>query len=140
MNQQLILQPVAVLMLLTALVWLLMYVRRLSYILKNNIDPQSIATPEAMNSIIPAHIHGASNNLKNLFELPVIFYALCALLLLTQMVTVTDLYCAWAFVILRIVHSVIHCTVNIVNMRFAAYLLSSLVLWYMVINFACRAF
>lgn len=136
MNQQLILQPVVSLFLLTALVWAFMYARRLPFILGNNIDPQSIATPELLNAQLPASINNSSNNLKNLFELPVVFYALCAFLLLSQKVDEVFLYSAWAYVGLRAAHSLIHCTVNIVNFRFAAYFLSSLVLWFMVARLA----
>lgn len=139
MDQQLILQPVVALFLLTAVVWTYMYARRLSFILANNIDPQSIATPEQLNARLPASINNASNNLKNLFELPVVFYALCAVLLVTQNVDGVFLYSAWAFWGLRVLHSLVHCTVNIVNLRFAAYFLSSLVLWFMVLRLAWSA-
>lgn len=140
MKQQLILQPVLALFLLTGVVWAYMYARRLPFILGNRIDPQSIATPELMNARLPAAINSPSNNLKNLFELPVVFYALCAFLLLTQKVDGAFLSMAWAYVGLRAVHSAIHCTVNIVNFRFAAYLLSSLVLWFMVGRLAWSVF
>lgn len=140
MDQQLIIQPVLGMLLLTAGVWLLMYVRRLPFILGNHIDPQSIATPELLNARIPAQINNPSNNLKNLFELPVVFYVLCVLLLLTQKVDEVFLYSAWAYVGLRVVHSLIHCSVNIVNLRFAAYMLSSLVLWFMLVRLALAVF
>lgn len=136
MHQQLILQPVVSLFLLTGIVWAFMYARRLTFVLGNRIDPQSIATPEQLNARLPAGINNSSNNLKNLFELPVVFYALCAFLLLSQKVDEVFLYSAWAYVGLRAIHSLIHCTVNIVNFRFAAYFLSSLVLWFMVVRLA----
>ena len=136
MNQQVILQPVVALFLLTAIVWAFMYARRLPFILGNNIDPQSIATPELLNAQLPASINNSSNNLKNLFELPVVFYVLCAFLLLSKKVDEVFLYSAWAFVGLRAIHSLIHCTVNIVNFRFTAYFLSSLILWFMVVRLA----
>lgn len=138
MNQQLILHPVIVMFILTGTVWLFMYFRRLVYILGNKIDAQSVATPELLNSTIPAHINSSSNNLKNLFELPVLFYALCLILLLTQRVDETYLYAAWAYVGLRIIHSAIHCTVNIVMWRFIVYALSSLVLWLMIFRLALQ--
>jgi hypothetical protein len=47
----------------------------------------------------------------------------------TGVATGVFLALAWAFVVLRIVHSFIHCTYNRVMHRFTAYLLSSLVLW-----------
>ena len=140
MNQTLILQPVVALFLLTVLVWVFMYARRLSFILANNVDPQSLATPDQLNAGIPANINSASHNLKNLFELPVVFYALCAFLLLSQQVDEVYLYAAWAFSGLRVLHSLIHCTVNIVTLRFAAYSLSSLALWFMVVRLAWSVF
>jgi hypothetical protein len=138
MNQQLILHPVIVMFILTGAVWLFMYIRRLVYILGNKIDPQSVATPELLNSRIPADINSPSNNLKNLFELPVLFYALCLVLVLTQRVDEAYLYAAWTYVGLRILHSAVHCTVNIVMWRFIVYASSSLVLWLMVIRLALQ--
>jgi hypothetical protein len=139
-NQQAILQPVVALFLLTAIVWAFMYVRRLRFVLGNNIDPQSIATPELLNAQLPASINNASNNLKNLFELPVVFYALCAFLMLCQKVDEVFLSAAWAFVGLRAIHSLIHCTVNIVTARFTAYFLASLIIWFMVVRLAWSVF
>lgn len=135
-----LLQPVLALMLLTAAVWVFMYGRRLPWILASGIDVQDIATPEQVSAVLPAAINRPSNNLKNLFELPVIFYALCALLLATHQTDAHYVQLAWAYVALRAVHSLIHCTVNIVNVRFAAYLLSSLVLWAMVARLALQVF
>jgi hypothetical protein len=140
MNQQLLLQPVVALFIVTGIVWAIMYIRRLSFMFANQIDPQTVATPESMASALPAHINHASNNLKNLFELPVVFYAVCAFLLLTQRVDVLFLNAAWAYVGLRALHSLIHCTVNTVKFRFTAYFLSSLVLWFMVARLAVAVF
>ncbi len=140
MNSLLILQPVVALFVLTAIVWIGMYARRLSYMANNSIDPQRVATPELMTELLPATVNNASNNLKNLFELPVVFYALCGFLLLSQRVDAVFLYAAWAYVALRALHSAIHCTINSVQDRFTAYFLSSLVLWFMVGRFATTVF
>jgi hypothetical protein len=140
MKEESILQPVVTMFLLTGVVWAVMYVRRLSFIVRNNIDPESIATPELLNAKLPANINNSSNNLKNLFELPVVFYTLCAFLLLLRRVDDIYLYSAWSYVGLRAIHSLIQCTVNIVNLRFIAYFLSSLVLWVMVARLAIAAF
>lgn len=136
MDPSLILQPVVAMFVLTGLVWTYMYVRRLSFIFSHKINPQSLATPEQLAVVIPAHISAPSNNLKNLFELPVVFYALCVMLFVTGSVDSIHLYCAWAFVLLRALHSGIHCFINRVSLRFVAYLLSSLVLWGMVARVA----
>lgn len=134
MRQETILYPVMAMFLLTAAVWGLMYVLRIAFVRRNRIDLQSISTPEALNARIPGAANNASNNLKNLFELPVIFYVLCTLLLFLHQVDTVYLFSAWAYAGLRAVHSFIHCTVNIVSFRFVAYFLSSLFLWFMVIR------
>ena len=135
MNHE-ILQPMTALILLTFAVWVFMYIQRFRYIIANKIPPQSAASPEMLNTIIPEPINRPSNNLKNLFELPVIFYVLCLALLFTEQSDVLFINLAWAYVILRAAHSAIHCTINLVPLRFAAYVLSSIVLWIMVFRFA----
>ena len=136
MNPILILQPVACMFVLTGLVWAWMYALRLPYILRSRVDLQSVATPETLNAVVPARLNNPSNNLKNLFELPVVFYALCTLLFVTGRVDGFYIGAAWVFVVFRVLHSLVHCTVNRVSWRFAAYFLSSLVLWIMVGRFA----
>jgi hypothetical protein len=139
MNQQLILQPAISMFLLTGIVWIYMYVRRIGFMVSNGINPQRVSTPELLNATLPASINNSSNNLKNLFELPVIFYSVCILLLLIKRVDAIFLYSAWLYVFLRALHSVIQCTVNIVKFRFPVYLLSSLALWFMVARLAITA-
>lgn len=135
-----ILQPVAALMLLTFVVWLLMLTRRLHYLVANRIHPQRVASLEQVNALLPENVNRPSNNLKNLFELPVLFYVACLALLALQRVDATYLVLAWSFVALRVVHSAIQCSVNIVRLRFVAYLLSSAVLWLMIARFALQVF
>ena len=131
-----LLAPFAAMMVLTFVVWVAMYALRLPYILGNKIDPQSIATPEQMNAAMPVWASNPSNHLKNLFEMPVLFYALVLALIITGNQDPWMLKLAWSYAGLRALHSLIHCTVNIVNLRFAAYLLSSLALGTMVMRFA----
>lgn len=126
-------------MFLTFVVWLYMGVLRLRYLAANRVSPRRVATPELMNSILPERIQGPANNLKNLFELPVIFYALCAFALALQHDDALLTGLAWAYVLARAVHSAIHCTVNSVQPRFAAYMVSSIVLWIMVARLAFTA-
>lgn len=127
-----LLAPMLCMMGLTAAVWLFMYVRRLGYMLGHGIDAQQVSSPQKMAELIPEAVERPANNLRNLFELPVLFYALC--LMLTQMgwAQALDVQLAWAFVGFRVLHSSVHCTVNIVNARFAFYALSSIVLWTML--------
>jgi hypothetical protein len=66
----------------------------------------------------------ASDNFRNLFEVPVLFYALCAVALATGHVPGWLVAGSWVFVALRIVHSFVHCTYNRVTHRFAAFVTS----------------
>lgn len=74
----------------------------------------------------------AADNFRNLFEVPVLFYALVACALALKHIPVWLVYGAWAFVALRYLHSFIHCTYNKVMHRFPVFMLSLLtvtVLW-----------
>ena len=134
MNQNSIFIPFFGMMLLTIIVWVYMYYLRLSYIISNKVDPQSLATtPEAID-IIPAKVNTPSENLINLFELPVLFYATCLYLYVSQQVDTIYLAIAYCFFIFRVVHSVIHCTYNKVTHRFYVYVVSSLTLWIFIIR------
>ena len=80
----------------------------------------------------------AADNYRNLFEMPVLFYAACALLLATGQASPGQAVAAWVFVALRIAHSLIHCTYNNVDHRFAMYAASSFVVFGMWIALAAR--
>lgn len=63
----------------------------------------------------------AADNFRNLFEVPVLFYALAATALATAHVPGWLALGAWLFVALRVAHSAIHCTYNRVAHRFAVF-------------------
>lgn len=127
--------PALVLMLITFLVWLNMFIRRLVVTKAANIDLQDLATPEMVNAAFDNRTQAPSNCFKNLFELPVIFYALVAFISMAGLVDSFYLSLAWAFVGLRAVQAAVHCTYNRVMHRFLAYFAASLVLWIMLIRF-----
>jgi hypothetical protein len=136
-NQQ-ILQPMLGMMLLTLIVWVYMYVMRLGHIARERIDPQELTTASRAAKHFPEHIGYPADNLRNLFELPVLFYALCLYLYVTATVDGLYLLLAWAFMLLRVVHSAIQCTINRVHWRFIAYMLSSIALWAMLLRAALQ--
>ena len=61
---------------LTFVVWVYMYVRRIRFLTSNQVDPKDMAVPGALAAISPPEVSNPSDNLKNLFEIPVLFYAL----------------------------------------------------------------
>ena len=127
-------------MLLTGLVWVFLYARRIPAMQAARRPVQSYTTPETVIELLPDAINYPAYNLKNLFELPVLFYALCLLLYVTGNVVGLYVAAAWGFVAFRALHSVIHCTINRVMARFVCYLISSLLLWLMLIRAAVEVF
>ena len=140
MAQTAIFGPFFATMLLTLLVWVYMYVRRIGFITKNNISPRDLAVPGTLAQISPAAVSNPSDNLKNLFEVPVLFYALALYLFVTSQVDATYVTAAWIFVIFRVLHSVVHCTFNLVMLRFYLYLIAALAAWLMVVRSALAPF
>ena len=126
--------PFLLMMALTILVWLYMYYHRLTYIARNKVDPETLKSGIATQTEIPANLVDPSNNLKNLFEIPVLFYALCLYLFVTGSVDSLYMTCAWLFFVFRALHSAVHCTVNIVKLRFGVYAASTIVLWFMIVR------
>lgn len=117
---------------LTFVVWVVLYVRRITYMMKHRINPQDSSTPEKGKALLPENINLPAYNLSNLFELPVVFYALCLYLFVSGSVDQVYVAAAWIFFVLRVMHSIVHCTINRVMLRFKLYALSALALWFML--------
>ena len=112
---------------LTFIVWCRLYVERLGQMRRDRIRPQSVATSAQMSAKLPDT--RAADNFRNLFELPVLFYFALVVAAMSGQTGALVTGLAWAFVVLRAVHSLIHCSYNRVMHRFSVYLLSALVLW-----------
>jgi len=138
MNQAAIFEPFVATMILTMVVWVYMYSRRLPFIFSNQIDPRQM-TPLEFARISPPQVSNPSDNLKNLFELPAIFYAVVLYLYVTDQVDAGYLRAAWIFFSFRALHSAIHCTFNYIPLRFWLYVISAASLWFMVIRLAIAA-
>jgi len=133
MDQNAIFGPVFAMIFLTLGVWLYMYSRRIPFILANKLDLDR-TTREEFIAMSPPAVRNPSDNLKNLFEIPVLFYALAFYLHASGQVDATNLVAAWVFVAFRLLHSMLHCTVNIVRLRFFLYLIATLAVWFIAIR------
>ncbi|WP_257558154.1 MAPEG family protein [Sphingobium sp. CFD-2] len=71
------------------------------------------------------------SNLANLFEMPVLYFALVPLLILTGSASAAQVVLAWIFVALRLAHTVIHIGPSTVRTRARVYIASSIVLFAM---------
>lgn len=130
------LMPMAAMVALTAIVWVRLYFERIGEMRERRIRPQSVATSREMAAALVRT--QAADNLRNLFEIPVLFYALCLAVVSVGVATPLLVDGAWAYVLLRAVHSLIHCTYNRVMHRFATYVASSALLFVLWAAFVAR--
>lgn len=131
MNQNQIFGPMLILMALTFVVWVYMYAKRIPLIRSLDLEPNQL-TPAELARRSPPSVSNPSDNLKNLFEVPVIFYALALYLHVAEIVDSVYVLAAWLFVLLRAMHSAVHCTINVVILRFFIYAISCVVLIFML--------
>jgi hypothetical protein len=94
--------------------------------MKMKLDP-TLPRGEQMAQL-PAEVRWKADNYNHLFEQPTLFYAVGLTLALVTRDAGTDGAIAWAYVGLRVVHSVFQATVNKIEVRFALFVVSSLVL------------
>jgi hypothetical protein len=139
MDQAKIFNPFIAMLLLTLIVWIYMYARRIPFILRNKLAPHQLA-PLEFARLSPPQVANPSDNLKNLFELPTLFYAVLLYLYVTQQVDLTYVMAAWTFFGFRVLHTIVHCTFNLVPLRFWLYALSAVALWFMVLRMTWRTF
>jgi len=111
----------------TLVIWVWMYVTRIPAMKAAGINPQDAAEPGAL-AVLPAGVRQIADNYNHLHEQPTLFYALAFYTHLAGTADAVNIQLAWAYVGLRVVHSLIQCTVNIVMARFIIFMLSSLVL------------
>ncbi|MEH6551941.1 MAG: MAPEG family protein [Pseudomonadales bacterium] len=129
-----ILHPVLAMILLAFVVWIVMFVTRLKFIAAEKIESCAMDTPEKLYSLLPPSALKSAYNFKNMFEVPVLFMAMCFYLYLTGLADNTHVICAWVFVGFRVLHSLVHCSSNNVDHRFAVYLVSCIALWVMLVR------
>ncbi len=139
MDQTIIFQPFFATMILTLAVWVYMYARRLPFIFSSGLDPKRM-TPLELARLSPPRVSNPSDNLKNLFELPTVFYAIVLYLFATNQVDAVSVNAAWGFFLFRTLHSVVHCTFNLIPLRFVLYVISAGALWFMVMRAAITTF
>ena len=139
MDQTEIFRPFCATMLLTLVVWVYMYGRRLPFIFSSGLDPKQM-TPLELARLSPPQVSNPSDNLKNLFELPTVFYVVVLYIYVTNQVDAAYLWAAWGFFLFRALHSAVHCTFNFIPLRFALYVVSAGALWFIVLRAALAAF
>jgi hypothetical protein len=125
-----ILTPVLALVSWTLVIWVWMYAVRIPAMSSAKIDPQYARHPGSLDSL-PSHVRQVADNYNHLFEQPTIFYALVFYIYMAGTADRLAIIMAWTYVVLRVVHSLIQCTVNRVTLRFLVFSASTVVLMFM---------
>jgi hypothetical protein len=124
----------ASLVLLTFVVGSRMLLVRVREMRRNRISAQSVALSKQRAQRLEDS--RASDNFNHLFEVPVLFYALCATAIAAQHIPDWLPPAAWLFVALRVLHSAIQCTYNKVMHRFPVFLAGFILVTAMWAGFA----
>jgi len=133
MPQQSIFAPMGALALLTFVVMAAMYRTRVRAVKSGQVQVSDFSCGES--GAVPGHVSIPNRNYMNLLELPTLFYAVCLMFAVADRVTPAALATAWAYVVLRAIHSVIHLSTNNVMHRLTAFALSNVVLAALWIEF-----
>lgn len=140
MNQNLIFYPCFALLILTSFVLVRMFVLRVLAIKEEKVDFRYFKTYDHGAGGLPVSMVQASRNFSNLFEVPTLFYMVCAFGLITQNVDGIFLWLAWLYVAFRYLHSAIHLTSNRLIPRMGAYAGSWVILLAMAFLLAMKIY
>lgn len=118
--------PVLALIAWTMVMWVWMYVTRIPAIRAAGMKLDPNAPRGEQMSLLPAHVRWKADNYDHLLEQPMLFYVLAISLALLGVHTQTALVLAWAYVFLRIGHSLFQALVNKIEVRFLLFVLSNI--------------
>ena len=124
MSQTALLTPIFVLVLWTSVIFLVLAFGRV----KHTKNPQDAAHSKDLKGTMPDWVERAADNYNHLFEQPVAFYALTLCITVINNFDTFMVQLAWAFVVLRIMHSLVQLTFNLVLLRFFIFVMGWLVL------------
>ena len=130
MDQLALLTPVLVLIIWTFIIFLIMAFGRVSFM--NN--PQDAADSKDYKDNLPAWVNRTADNYNHLFEQPVAFYAVTLSIALINSFDSLMVQLAWTYVLIRIIHSFVQLTINIVLVRFFLFASGWLIIAFMAFS------
>tara|TARA_B100000614_G_C14555723_1_gene495467 strand:+ start:3223 stop:3654 length:432 start_codon:yes stop_codon:yes gene_type:complete len=139
----LILQPVILMCLLSFVMMLWMYATRVpasKEIEKKGVNLQDLSHPSKLGGVFPSKVERVADNYNHLFEQPTVFYALSFVIWALNMTDSIYLICAWLYFVIRLVHSVFQATLNLVWVRFGLFIFSWLILAVMIFKLIFSVF
>ena len=133
-----ILQPVVVLAAWTMVMWFWLYGTRIPALGAAKVDPDELVhdPTKGLDMVLPPQVMWKAHNYNHLHEAPTVFYAVAITLAIVGAGDGINAQLGWAYVVLRVVHSVIQATVNKVMLRFLVFAISSFILMALVFRAA----
>jgi hypothetical protein len=131
-----ILAPIVAIVAWTMVMWLWMYITRIPAVTKARMKLDPYAPRGEQMSQLPPSVRWKADNYNHLMEQPTLFYAITLVLALQGEGGGINLLLAWAYVGLRVVHSLVQALINKIELRFAVFMLSSLMLIGLIFNAA----
>lgn len=130
------LPPVIALAAWTMVMWAWMYATRIPALHATKLDLDELARDPAtsLDDVLPVGVQWKAHNYNHLHEAPTVFYAVSIVLAVIGAGDGLSAQLAWAYVALRVIHSLVQATVNKVVWRFVLFLLSSMVLIGLVVR------
>ena len=133
-----ILLPVVALAAWTHIMWFWMYATRIPAIFKAKLKLDPNVPKAQLLAALPPRVCWKADNYNHLFEQPTVFYAVALSLALIGHGGGANASLAWAYVGLRVVHSLLQSLWNNINARFTVFSLSAFTLMVLTFN-AARA-
>ncbi len=129
-----ILLPVFTLVAWTMVMWVWMYLTRIPAIKAAKMELNPHAAHGSQMATLPAKVRWKADNYNHLLEQPILFYALAISLAVLGEGSGANLYLAWAYVVLRVIHSLFQACINVIELRFALFALSNVPLFALTFN------
>lgn len=129
------LSPVLALIAWTFVMWIWMYATRIPAIQAAKVDMAELSRTGAKLEL-PAEVARVADNYNHLHEQPTIFYALALAAQVGGAADGLNVGLAWAYVALRVAHSLVQATKNVIPIRFSLFSLGSLVLLALLVRTA----
>ena len=107
---------------------------RLPAISAAKLGPEAAQRTDQLATQLPKEIQWKADNYNHLLEQPTIFYACALVLAIAGLGEGLNLYLAWGYVVLRVIHSIVQSTINSVLPRFGLFMLGSIMLAVMAVN------
>ena len=123
-----ILQPVIALVLWSMVMWAWLYATRLPAMVRAGTKLDPTQPRDVMLGGLPPRVRWKADNYNHLMEQPTLFYATALGLALLEQGDGLNLWLAWAYVVLRVIHSLIQALANVILLRFAVFMVASGVL------------